>query len=542
MNMMGLKRIFKWTKENICLILILVPSFILRFVNLGYSDYQGDEIKALYFPPSGQSFFQFVMDQRKGPIQFIITFLIKIFDNNYNNQFLVRLPFAVAGLLSVYIFYKFINLYFGKKIAFYSSVFFATNGFFIAFSRIAQYQAFVILFMVLSLYSLSLAVKNKDFAVKGLYISLISWALSLLSHYDGIFIFPFMAYLLYEWFKSKVLLKSDKIKHFVLAGLVSAFLILIFYIPSVFSLSPATKLYWQGRISGDVSQKISSSLYLFSIYQPIYTVHIYRILFILGLMFLILGLSSRHILKLKKLPSFVKRFFVHSTDHMKIIQENHLLIYALTLWFLVPFLFFEVYVHIPGTHIYCYLIPCFVFLAYGLVTLESLTFKIFEYNLMKLVNTAGVVILSVFLLAQSYVIYVDNSKEYPWEHEKFLFWTFSQVNLLYHSSLFGFPYFRDWEGIREFVTSFPEVTAYMSNERQAISRYYIPFDREKEAAGFFVYVKSPQSFENNIIYDKAAYWISRYQPVHTLTRNGSDLVRIYIMETGTLDDIKAKGF
>jgi hypothetical protein len=278
------------------------------------------------------------------------------------------------------------------------------------------------------------------------------------------------------------------------------------------------------------------------VYQPIYAVHIYKILFVLGTRFLILGLSSKYILKLKKLPGIVKRFFIHSTDHMKVIQESHLTIYALIGWFLVPFLFFEAYVHVPGTHIFCYLIPSFIFLAYGLVTLESLIFKIFEYNLMRIFNIAGIGILSVFLFVQSYVIFVNSSAEYPWEQEKFLIWTFPQVNLLYHSSLFGFPYFRDWEGIRDFVAAFPEVTAYMSNERQTISRYYIPLERDKNKAGFFVYVENPQSFENNIIYDKEAYWASHYEPVHTLTRNGNDLVRIYIMEPGTLAEIKAKGF
>lgn len=540
--MMRPKEIYNWSKSNFYLLLILVSSFTLRFVNLGYSDYQGDEIKALYFPTTGQSFFQFIMDQRKGPIQFILTFLIKVFDSSYNNQFFVRLPFAIAGFLSVYFFYKFVTLHFGKKIAFYSSIFFATNGFFIAFSRIVQYQSFVILFMILSLYYLSLAVKNKGFFVKGMYLSLICWGLSLLSHYDGIFILPFMVYLLLEWFRNKKVSKNTKIKHFIAAGLVSMFLVLVFYIPFVFSLSDATKIYWQGRITGIVSQKMSSSVYLFSVYQPIYVVHIYTILFLLGLTFLILGLLSIHILKLKKLPGFVQRFFSHSTDHMKLIHNNQLMIFFLILWFLIPFLFFEVYVYIPGTHIYCYLIPCFIFLAYGLVTLESLTFKIFEYNLMQLFNIVGVLVLSLFLFTQSFVIFVDSHKEYPWEQEKFFFWTFPQINLLYHSSLFGFPYYRDWEGIREFVSSFPEIIAYVTNERQAISRYFIPLNSKKDEAGFFVYVKNPQSFENNIMYDKAAYWVSHYQPVHTLTRNGNDLVRIYIMEAGTLDSIKNRGF
>jgi 4-amino-4-deoxy-L-arabinose transferase-like glycosyltransferase len=539
---MPLRRIINWIRDNFYLILVLIPSFILRFVNLGYSDYQGDEIKALYYPLSGQTFFQFVMDQRKGPVQFIITFLLKLLDNSYTNQFLLRLPFAVAGFLSAYFFYKFVELHFGKKIAFYSSIFFATNGFFIAFSRIVQYQSFVIMFMVLCLYALSLATKSKKYAVKGIYISLVAWALSLLSHYDGIFILPFVAYLLFEWVRSKDLTKRQKIKHFIFSGAFALFLVLTFYIPFALSLSSETKIYWQGRITGDVSTKISSSSYLFSVYQPIYVIHIYRILFVLGTTFLILGLSSKHILKLKRIPGFIKQFFVHSTDHMRVIQENHLLILTLILWLLTPFLFFEVYVHVPGTHIYCYLVPVFIFLAYGLVTLESLVFKIFEYNLMRLFNIAGILLVSSFIFFQSYIIYVDNFKEYPWEKKKFLFWTFPQVNLLYHSSLFGFPYYRDWEGIRDFTAAFPEVTAYMSNERQTISRYYIPLERDKDKAGFFVYVRSPQSFENNIISEKAAYWISHYPPVHTLTKNGNDLVRIYIMETGTLDEIKAEGF
>ena len=48
----------------------------LRLVNLGYSDYQGDEIKALFLPTVGQGLMKFIFAQRKGPIQFFITYLI----------------------------------------------------------------------------------------------------------------------------------------------------------------------------------------------------------------------------------------------------------------------------------------------------------------------------------------------------------------------------------------------------------------------------------------------------------------------------------
>lgn len=175
----------KFLKENIFFIVVLATSFVLRFISLGYSDFQGDEIKALYLPLQGQTFFSYIIDQRKGPLQFIVTFLLKFIDPGYNNQFLMRLPFAIAGFFAVFFFYKLIELHFGKKIAFYTSLFFATNGFFVAFSRLVQYQALVILFGVLSLYFLSLASKNDKYKVRGIYFGLISWALSILAHYDG---------------------------------------------------------------------------------------------------------------------------------------------------------------------------------------------------------------------------------------------------------------------------------------------------------------------------------------------------------------------
>ncbi len=41
----------------------------LHLVNLGYSDYQGDEISALPLPNSNQSLVDFLLTQKKGPVQ-----------------------------------------------------------------------------------------------------------------------------------------------------------------------------------------------------------------------------------------------------------------------------------------------------------------------------------------------------------------------------------------------------------------------------------------------------------------------------------------
>ncbi len=71
---------FRYIKENIFIIIVAIVSFVLRFINLRYSDFQGDEIKALYLPLENQSFFNYILDQRKGPIQFFITYLLKFLD------------------------------------------------------------------------------------------------------------------------------------------------------------------------------------------------------------------------------------------------------------------------------------------------------------------------------------------------------------------------------------------------------------------------------------------------------------------------------
>jgi len=540
---MKAKSAIEWIKDNTQLVCVMFLSFILRFVNLGYSDYQGDEIKAFYLPTLGQSFFQYIMDQRKGPVQFVVTLLVKIFNPTYSNQFVARFPFAIAGLLAVLFFYKFVEIHFGKKIAFYSALFFSFNGFFIAFSRIVQYQSFILVFMLASLYYLSLAVKNRKYWIKGLYIGLICWTLALLTHYDAIFIVPFVTYLLILWFKNKDLAKSVKIKHFLISGTISAILVLSFYIPFVLDISSDTQKYWSIRISGDDgSGRISSSKYLFTVYHPIYVVHIYVALLALGIFFIGLGLVSGLFLRLKGLPRFAKSFFTHSTQLMEGIQKESGRIVALFAWILIAVLFFEVFVKIPGTHIYSYIIPSFVVLAYGLVTLESLTFRVFEYGMTRILNALGITLLFAFLFAQSYFVFVDNSVEYPWEEERFLIWTFPKPSPGYQLSMFGFPYFRDWEGISTFTKAFPQVEAYSTNEKKSIARFYTPLQKSTDKAGFFIYIRNPQSFENSIVYDKAAYWASKYEPVHTLTRNGKDLVRIYMMEPGTLEDIKSWGF
>jgi len=501
---------------------LILATIWLRVVNLGYSDYQGDEIKALFLPQPDQRISNFLLTQRKGPLQFIITFLVKLIDPTYSHRLLLRAPFALAGIFAVFFFYKFIKLHFSRKIALYASFFMATNGFLIAFSRIVQYQSFVVLFMILALYVFSLAVTDQEWKFKGLYLGFIFWALSILAHYDGILIAPFVVYLGYKWLKQYSI--NLRNKHIVLSGLIFCTLLATFYIPFVLELSAATKDYWQNRISGG-SGKVSSSRYLFQVYHPIYVIHAYTALAILG------GIAGMLRIVKTKL-----RWLNFAPDVSRVPYI------FLVFWVVVPLVFLEILVNIPGTHIYTYLIPLMILMAFGIVLLENFITTIFGKLTSHIVSSVGICIAFCFMFLQSNAVFVDHFKEYPWEHEKFLIWEFRKPSPVFHLSMFGFPYYRHWDEIGSFVRSSENNGYYSTNERKSIARYHIPFQKDSTKAGHFVHIVNPQSFTNDILSEKPKYWASKYEPILVFIKDGKEIAKVYYMPKGTLAEIQNAGY
>ncbi|MFC1722337.1 ArnT family glycosyltransferase [Patescibacteria group bacterium] len=524
--------------KHLPLIIILLIAFSLRFINLGYSDYQGDEIKAFFKKDANVSTANFLLNQRKGPGQFFVTYAIKFINPNYSNELVSRFPFAFAGGLSVFFLYKLVELHFGKKVAFYSSFFFATNGFFVALSRIVQYQSFVILFMVCALYYLSLSMETEKYKYKGLFLGLFFWALSVLFHYDGVFIAPLGLFLIFSWVKKNVKkfnFSDNNFKKLFKYSIVSLIFVLSFYIPFVFNLSQNTLSYWSGRVTGDVSSKLSSSKYLFTVYQPIYVVHFYLVLALSGSAYLI-TYAFKILLKGRK-NTFMKVLNLLPFD-----KEFSAITFFYVLWILVPLVFLEAFVYIPGTHIYTYLLPLSVLLAFGIVYIEKIIHLFKRFIHPNVISYAGIALLFVFLYLQSYAIFVDNTEEYPWESERFLIWELHQPTPIFHLSMFGFPYYRNWEGISNVIVSSDNNGYYSTNERSSIARHFVPLNKSTNDAGHYIHILKPQSFNNKIQHEKAAYWSERYHPIFTFSRNGEDLVRVYYMESGKLEEIIEKGY
>ena len=499
-NLSGIGEMRKLIKAFPLIYLIFVTLW-LRLINLGYSDYQGDEIKALYRPEAGQGISEFLFSQRKGPIQFFVTYIIKIFNPNYDNELFVRLPFAVAGILAVYFFYKLVKLHFGEKIALYSAFFMATNGLFVAFARIAQYQSLVILFSILALYFLSLYMENEKWRVSGLYLGIIFWGFSILAHFDGIFIAPFVCYVLYSWYTDKsILSKEVKFKHLSFTLLILVGIIASFYVPFFLSVSESTKEYWANRISTRPEDSIST----FKIYNPIFVIYLYAILGALSL-------------------SKIKKTF------------------SVIVWFLFPFVVMEVLVSQPGTHIYTYILPFCIFIAYGLERLEFLVSRKSKVNF-KFLSIKAVMCLLLFLLA--HVMFVDHSKEYAWEDKNFLM---IELPKKHKQSAFAFPYYRHWEDIGTYIKTVDKRGYYLTNEKKSIARYYVPtefknVELEAEANKllgytYLIHIKNPQTRNENILGKKPSYW-EQYEPVKTFSNNGRIVAKIYRLSGKELEKMR----
>ncbi len=472
---------------------LIFVSLWLRLINLGYSNYQGDEIKALYRPQSGQSMIDFLLNQRKGPIQFLITYIMSFVNPGYDNELLLRLPFAIAGILAIYFFYKFIKLEFGHEIAIYSSLFIAINGLFVGLTRIVQYQSFVILFSVLALYLISLSTKFEKWRVYGLYLGVFCWSVSILAHYDGIFITPFVIYLIYRWYvNGESSHKNKQAQHLFFVGTIFLVLISIFYLPFFFSLSESTKAYWTERIS---KQSVSSTR-TFMTYNPLFIIYLYAALGLLGL--------AR-------------------------IKENFLVL----LWFLFPLLALETLVSNPGTHIYTYILPFSVLMAFGLEVFQKFIFNRFTAKSLY-INSFFLILIYISSFLLSHLLFIDNQKEYPWENKRFLSLELKRQS---RQSLFGFPYYRHWEKVGSYLKNTDRNGYFITNEKQSITRYYIPtsyknielypYNEKTPGDIYIIYIQNPQNGNKQILDKDPNYWGKRYQPVKTFYNYGRVVTTIY---------------
>jgi hypothetical protein len=172
----------------------------------------------------------------------------------------------------------------------------------------------------------------------------------------------------------------------------------------------------------------------------------------------------------------------------------------------------EVLVDVPGTHIYTYLTPLTILISIGVVAVEGLIRQILGATYGRYVIAVSLSLLFLFSFYQSHKVFVDHTREYPWEAERFLFWRLSVPDTAYNLPLFGFPYYRHWEQIAVYIFTSENTGHYYSNEKETISRFYIPFDRNVDASGHYIRVRNKQDIYQEWLQPKAVWWPEHHEP------------------------------
>jgi uncharacterized membrane protein len=137
-------------RERIYLALILVAAASLRFYRIGAQSYWIDELLSLgaSSTPEGVSFWRKILYDVHGPLHtIIIHFLRRISTAEY----LLRMPSAVAGVLSVFFMFKWLVAIGRRDVALYGALLLALNPFNLYYSQELRFYSLLTLFVIVSL-------------------------------------------------------------------------------------------------------------------------------------------------------------------------------------------------------------------------------------------------------------------------------------------------------------------------------------------------------------------------------------------------------
>ncbi len=427
-------------KVIVTLVAIMLIAILLRLPNLGYKELQGDEgiimarAAAIITGDVDELFLH-----QKGPAEILFPLITWELTGTIND-FWLRLPFMWAGWLAVLALFWLARTWFSDRVGLISALLFAIGGFAVAFSRIAQYQSFVVLFGALALFSAA------RFRLNGrrsdLFLSIIFLSGGFLAHYDAILFTPAIAWILVAAYRENHL----KVRTWGLALLSGLVLLAIFYIP--YALAPnfgkiinylvGTRVGVQGNevsLAGGASAAWQMSTFYNSIW------------YVLGI--LVLTAIGLVILARKR-------------SHFEVV-----------LYFVVPALFYILLVRDPRTHIYSFFPGAAVLAGVGANAIVNLVRG--RDNKVLSISTAIVaVIWLVVTVLYPYLLFVDvePERQRTWSNNRpipVLYPTTWQEPPLY--GLFGFPHQSGWRLVHQQLDDLD--LPYASNEEEEITNWYM---------------------------------------------------------------------
>ena len=475
---------------------ILLGAAALRLVHLDYSHFQGDEVQALY--PIGIPFPSSVLEQLKGPVQLLVTGAVHLLTGGYG-EWETRLPFSLASLLGVGAAYLATREAFGHRQALYAAALIGSNGLLVAFGRIVQYQAIVMLAVTLTaLFLMRWAQQDRPHF---LYLGLVCFALAVLAHYDALSFLPALSLLVLLGFRHRAQRTRIRILHLVAAGLVTGSIVGLFYLPFVFRPGFASvATYLEGRVVGELGWgTFPRTAQLLALYLPPLYLALVTLLAGIGL-----GVAARR-----------------GTRPFGLV---------LITWFGVPFVFYMFLGGQPRSHIYTYVLPAMILAALGIEWILSRIRDPLAGRLAQAIAWTAIAASS----AITYYMLVDHVVEHPWERKTVLGYELPNLVVDKVQGVFGFPYRRGLDRVDDLFRFGQLQGTFDSNERDLTVSFYFGAQRSSRpivyfddpgsvAPDYYFYVHRPFSLRRDLPDTVQA----TYRLMRTLEENGRPAIDLY---------------
>jgi hypothetical protein len=295
------------THPYLALFAVLVIGAVLRFSQLGASEFQGDEAWAM-LAANGVRFGrdEVLLLRPKGPAEVLLP-AGPLLVLGTINEFIARLPFALAGLTAVlgaYLLGTALAQYsYGTPLALtrrpfrfqpqfvglMAALIVALDGYPIAFSRIVQYQSVVMLMMLAALWCCWRFFDGAERPLRYLLAAAGFAAVGLLGHYDYAAVAPALAWLVLAGGMRRSWRWRDWLRFLLPPIALGVLLLTSFYLPFVLNESfTRTADYLVGRTRSDdffgsFFNNLNTYFRLVTFYNSVYQIAAYAIIMVLAL-------------------------------------------------------------------------------------------------------------------------------------------------------------------------------------------------------------------------------------------------------------------
>ncbi len=231
---------------------LLVVGIFFRLPNLGYSEFQGDEARAVLRAAGVlQGREEVLLIHKKGPTEILLPTNLYALTGRINESS-ARLPFALANVAGLFATFLLGWRLFGPVAGWAAAMLLALDGYLIGFSRIVQYQSLVFLTNVVTVLIMYRTAQWPGGRARYWVLAALVLATGLFSHYEAIVV-ALPAFLFLVWgIRQKREPLAPVLRDLVPGLLVGGGVLALFYVP--FVLHPnfaATYAYLtQRRIGG----------------------------------------------------------------------------------------------------------------------------------------------------------------------------------------------------------------------------------------------------------------------------------------------------